>query len=86
MATTAPKFEARIRFNWGFHDGSAEAERGQVRNVAGHFDKPYATGYRAGVSAFRETGKRPESSDAAWATRCTCKSKLGFHLETCRAA
>lgn len=86
LKTSATKFTPRIRFNWGFHDGTAEAERGSVRNVSSHFDKAYAAGYDAGVAAFRETGTRPESSDAAWANRCTCKVPFGFHAEKCRAA
>jgi len=56
----------RIRFNWGFHDGTAEAQRGSLRDVTFHFDKVYAEGYRAGIEAFCATGTRPESSEAAW--------------------
>lgn len=59
-------FEDRVRFNWGFHDGSGEASRGHVRSVDGHFDPVYAAGYVAGVKVFQDTGARPELSDAAW--------------------
>jgi hypothetical protein len=59
----------RIRFNWGFHDGTAEAQLGNVRDMSGHFDSVYAEGYRAGLAAFRATGTRPESSEAAWLAR-----------------
>jgi hypothetical protein len=75
--TPAPKFSERIRFNWGFHDATRDAEQESrmdpkslthriVRDMATHFDAAYAAGYRAGVAAFKELGFRPESSEASW--------------------
>jgi hypothetical protein len=64
-----PKFEDRVRFNWGFHDGTGDANGGKVRDVRGHFDPVYADGYNRGVETFRTTGKRPETSEPAWQAR-----------------
>jgi hypothetical protein len=61
----------RVRFNWGFHDATAEAARGRVRDVSRHFDRTYAAGYAAGVRAMQGTTARPESSDSAWAERAS---------------
>jgi hypothetical protein len=68
MANTKSTLDQpRIRFNWGFHDG-AEHRRNRVRNVSGHFDRIYAEGYRAGVSA-AASGENTESSASAWKAR-----------------
>ena len=67
METSArDNFPDRVRFNWGFHDGSAEAERASVRDMDQHPDKAYANGYVRGVLAWKNLGYRPESSDNAW--------------------
>lgn len=59
-------FPERVRFNWGFHDGTAEAERAAVRDMEGHQDRAYAHGYVRGVLAWKNLGYRPETSDEAW--------------------
>ncbi|QMI49820.1 hypothetical protein [Burkholderia sp. MBR-1] len=59
-------FPDRVRFNWGFHDGTSEAERAKVRDMEGHQDRSYAHGYVRGVLAWKNLGYRPESSDEAW--------------------
>ncbi|MBR8290494.1 hypothetical protein [Burkholderia cenocepacia] len=61
-------FSDRVRFNRGFHDGSAEAERAVVRDVNDHHDPIYADGYVRGVLAWKNLGYRPESSEEAWST------------------
>ena len=68
-------FPDRVRFNWGFHDGTFDAERAKVRDVSEHFDEAYAAGYVRGVLDWKNTGKRAELSDAAWAAyQNTCAS------------
>ncbi|PRD96816.1 hypothetical protein C6P88_02590 [Burkholderia contaminans] len=59
-------FPERVRFNWGFHDGTAEAERAKVRDMESHQDRAYVHGYVRGVLAWKNLGYRPESSDEAW--------------------
>ncbi len=66
-ANTSPNFSDRVRFNWGFHDGSYDHMRRHVRDVSQHFDAVYAAAYRAGQAACEAAGQRPETSDAAWA-------------------
>lgn len=89
--TTKTLRPPRIRFNWGFHDGSADAERdkfqpgGILTPDRPHFDKLYEQGYRAGHESFRLNGKRAATSDAAWKVRCTCKRPFGWHTEGCKA-
>lgn len=57
----------RVRFNWGFHDATCDISRGRkVRDVAGHFSRPYAAGYLAGVRAMDGAAERPETSEPAW--------------------
>ena len=57
----------RVRFNWGFHDATCDISRGRkARDVAGHFCRPYAAGYLAGLQAMAETSERPETSEPAW--------------------
>jgi hypothetical protein len=66
----AARFPDRQRFNWGFHDGVAEAADRRVRSMSQHFDTVYADGYRRGVDAWQGGGgHRPQSSDLAWASR-----------------
>jgi len=69
-ASAAPTFPARVRFNWGFHDATADVDTGRaVRDVSGHYDRAYAAGYTAGIAAMVGATERPDSSDAAWAAR-----------------
>ena len=57
----------RVRFNWGFHDATCDISRGrQARDVSGHFCRPYAAGYLAGVQAMIGRTERPETSGPAW--------------------
>lgn len=60
------QFEDRVRFNWGFHDGSRDGQEAKVRDMDTHYDKAYASGYVRGVLAWKNLGHRPENSDAAW--------------------
>lgn len=56
----------RIRFNWGFHDGAGEQERGVgLRNMDLHFDPTYADGYRRGVE-YASQGLKHDDSAQAW--------------------
>jgi hypothetical protein len=64
------KFSPRIRFNWGYHDGANEAKRERIRNVAGHYDKVYAQGYRYGVED-QTAGVYQGNSDKAWTERAS---------------
>jgi hypothetical protein len=65
--TAGPEFEDRVRFNWGFHDGTHSASGAvPVRNMHKHPDNVYAAGYRAGIASFKTLGYRAETSDAAW--------------------
>jgi hypothetical protein len=80
----------RIRFNGGFHDGAADAPRGNFKPGGiltpnkPHFDKIYEQGYRAGYLAAHE-GQNTDSSEPAWKVRCTCKVPFGSHSEGCKA-
>jgi hypothetical protein len=61
------QFEDRVRFNWGFHDGTHSASGAvPVRNMHKHPDDVYAAGYRAGIASFKALGYRAQTSDAAW--------------------
>lgn len=66
-----PKFEDRVRFNWGFHDATADAEVKRLPMWHGktHPDAVYVEGYEAGAAFFKEHGHRPESSEPAWVSR-----------------
>lgn len=66
MIQQVPSFQDRVRFNWGFHDGSREAQCGSVRDMSRHFDPVYAAGYVRGVNEFQARGERPPLSDEAW--------------------
>ncbi len=57
--------QPRIRFNWGYHDGANESKRDKTRDVTGHFDSWYATGYKLGVSDATALAYEG-NSDAAW--------------------
>ncbi|MGA5726558.1 hypothetical protein ACPCHQ_21740 [Ralstonia thomasii] len=63
-----PQFPDRVRFNWGFHDGTRDKHDGQVRGVDTHYDRVYAAGYVRGVLDFHNTGFRAPTSDQAWAS------------------
>lgn len=79
---TKTKFSDRVRFNWGFHDATFDAERGKPKAVvdAGEqgmsqvsrtFDRFYADGYAQGLAAYRLLQSRPESSEPYWLSQ-TC--------------
>jgi hypothetical protein len=70
----APQFEDRVRFNWGFHDGTLDAEQGWNRSVDGHFDAVYAAGFLEGRVSFRASGAREATSEHAWARYVTVQS------------
>ncbi len=63
--TTTPP---RIRFNWGFHDGTADEAEGRRTPGGNHHDKVYFDGYRRG-RRFQKEGRSTLLSDAAWAER-----------------
>ena len=67
IAQIQPSFRDRVRFNWGFHDGSYDYMRHQLRDMDKHFDAAYSAGYRAGQAECKNAGSRPETSDNAWA-------------------
>ena len=67
----------RVRFNWGFHDATADEIAGRpVRDMSGHFCRSYAAGYLAGRSTMARliteavtagvSAERPQSSEPAW--------------------
>ena len=64
----------RVRFNWGFHDATADVCAGRpARDMTSHFCRPYAAGYLAGTAAMVDDAGlpgegvvRPESSEPAW--------------------
>lgn len=68
----------RVRFNWGFHDATADEIAGRpVRDMlSGHFCPPYAAGYRVGRATMARliteaatagvSAERPQSSEPAW--------------------
>lgn len=69
--------EPRIRFNWGYHDGAHDQQRGAPRvyipgkpqdltHVSPTFDKYYFEGYQAGAQDARR-GQYIENSSVAWA-------------------
>jgi hypothetical protein len=74
---TATRPSPRISFNWGFHDAQWEAERQMPRIVVQYgdqstkqvshtFDHYYATGYAAGIDAYKRIGTRLQTSEPAW--------------------
>jgi hypothetical protein len=57
----------RVRFNWGFHDATADEAAGRpARDMSGHSCRPYAAGYLAGLQAMVGASERPETSEPAW--------------------
>ena len=66
--TRTTSFDNRTRFNWGFHDGAADFNRGRENKWSGnnHFDTAYKVGYLAGYAAAK-FGESVETSDNAWA-------------------
>lgn len=65
---SAPVLEApRIRFNWGFWDGTQHARMGWGNRWAGktHFDPAYKTGFCIGYAEYVR-GERHETSEACW--------------------
>ena len=63
--------EPQIRFNWGYHDGAADAERNRTAEWAGkpHFDPTYEAGYHAG-HADQAAGTYTGWSASAWQRHC----------------
>lgn len=72
-------FSDRVRFNWGFHDATHDAELGHVDRAsltsplgaiqplpAGDQWRAYREGYVAGRAEYARTGSRPASSEPAW--------------------
>ena len=54
----------RVRFNWGFWDGFADAKKDRpARDMVDHFDPMYAAGYLYG---YRQVEDNPTTSDRAW--------------------
>jgi hypothetical protein len=76
MKAEKRKFEPRVWFNWGYHDGANDTQNGWKRAdgctvsdiQVKHFDRNYADGYVAGVYDFRD-GKYTEDSTLAWKNR-----------------
>lgn len=66
MPQATPTFPVRARFNWAFHDGTLDAEKGRVRDLTGHYDPLYVTAYGYGVASFNELQVRADTSDKAW--------------------
>ena len=66
-------YPPRLRFNWGFHDATADKSRAHDRRAIPQgqdfclplFDPVYCAGYEAGQRELLTCG-RPESSEAAW--------------------
>ena len=58
----------RIRFNWGFHDGTHDAVTDYQRKADTLDCQPqaYQAGYAAGQAEVKRTGTRPDDSGAAW--------------------
>lgn len=71
MSTT--KYRDRYQFNWGFHDATADKERGRNREsipsgelfCLPSWNSVYCAGYRSGQKESLANG-RPESSESAW--------------------
>ena len=73
-------FPARVRFNWGFHDGASEQASFILANWARNrfdrdsraamkaHDSAWAEGFDAGLSA-RKGGQDTSDSTAAWRAR-----------------
>lgn len=71
------RFSDRVRFNWGFHDATLDAEEGWpdrtaivdgtgIRRPLPTDDAAYCEGYRRGQQSFAKLGRREESSEDAW--------------------
>ncbi|MEX3917907.1 hypothetical protein AB4Y43_16945 [Paraburkholderia sp. BR10872] len=57
----------RVRFNWGFHDGTRDASHDEpARDVSRHHDRLYAVAYLRGHQDFTLSGVRVDTSDDAW--------------------
>ncbi len=69
VATPTHLDRNRIRFNWGYHDGRAEARNGLFRSRAAgwksdHHDPVYVQGWKAGYN--NGAGTTDETSEPAW--------------------
>jgi len=58
-------FEDRVRFKWGFHDGTLHAEQNWTRQ-APSTDLLYEAGFAAGRESYNTCGRRDSTSDLAW--------------------
>lgn len=63
----ATEYEARIRFNWGYHDGANDSLKRKWR-VTTHFDKTYLKGYDRGFDD-QNNGVYNQDSTEAWKNR-----------------
>jgi hypothetical protein len=61
-----PRFEPRVRFNWGYHDGALAAKEGiRPQWKSPHFDPHYEAGYNEGTNDHK-LGEYHEDSSEAW--------------------
>lgn len=62
------QFEARERFNWGYHDGGNSAVKGNRPYLTEHYDSVYLAGYQAGFVAGQngQYDSQTACSDQAW--------------------
>ena len=85
--TKPDQFEPRVRFNWGFHEATADLAQGRkARDVSAHFDPSYAAGFVAGAAEFRSTGVRNESSEPAWQRARSAEKAAAEQRKAQRAA
>lgn len=68
----------RVRFNWGFHDGTGDAQlqrnrstipQGELFCLPEH-DPVYSQAYQIGQAEFARLGSRPEDSIQGWHLYC----------------
>lgn len=69
------QFEARVRFNWGYHDAQfaagTKAPDGAIRNrewATNHFDKAFGMGFISGMND-KDAGRYEGNSERAWNER-----------------
>lgn len=61
-----PQFPERVRFNWGFHDGQDDVQKGRpVRPTLDRADPAFIAGYTRG-RALAERGIYSETSEPTW--------------------
>jgi hypothetical protein len=72
------KFDARVRFNWGFFDGASDVRENRPlrhQSATARGDVAYALGYARGV-VLAQHNRPAESSAPAWAQVAAYLSKL----------